>query len=236
MPVRLYSLFVIASFFVATECKADVIAASNFPMGQTSTNGWQEIGLIAPRYNNFNNSNWGQSFVATADGLLTTVDTLLAAGMEQRLSGSPPLSVSFHKSVAGLPVAKLGTVSYTANDFFSVFGSDDHRVMIDFTAFAIPIRTGEEYLVAYETPFGLPGTNGSHAPYFVGLVLDNPIPFGRTTSVARNGIDWEVTPPPTPPYTFELATRIWTTPEPTVGQLLIMAVAIALLRRWRDLA
>ena len=216
-------------FLVAAQCQADVIAANNFPAGQQSTNGWAEVAVILPSFSYvYNNVRRGQSFIATSSGLVTRLDTLLAAGLDHPNLQSPPLDVSIYESNDGIPGTRLGTVSYDAADFFAVFGSDDHRLTVDFLSLAIAIHAGEEYLVAYESPFGVVGTYSSDAPYFIGLVLDNPIPFGRGLSAAYNGIDWEMTHP-TPPFTFELATRVWVTPEPTSGLLLVFAaMALAL--------
>jgi hypothetical protein len=209
----------------APSAHADVIAASNFPADQKSTNGWQEIALNSPPYNGYTNSAWGQSFVANSSGILTTVDTLLAAGFESPMPGSPPLVVSFHESVAGLPTVNHAAIQYTAAAFHSIVGTTDHRVTIDFSDFRIPIHAGSEYIVTYQSPFGVGGKSGSYAPYFVGLILGNPIPFGRVTTLARNGVDWERSPAPTPPFTVELATRVWVTPEPKSLHMLFGALA-----------
>jgi hypothetical protein len=133
--------------------------------------------------------------------------------------------VSFSESNAGLPTTNLGAVSYTALDFNSVYGTASHLVTVDFANFKIPIHTGSEYIVTYRSPFGVPTMNYD-APYYVGLVLDNPIPFGRVTTVAENGVDWRRSLPPIPPYTFELATRVWVTPEPPSFLMFISAFAI----------
>jgi hypothetical protein len=214
---------------------AQVIAATNFPAGQQSTNGWEEIGVNLPSYNGYTNSAWGQSFIAGASGLLTTVDTLLAAGLSHPIVTGPLLVVWFYESVGGLPTVELGAASYEWSDLDTVFGTDDHRVSVDFTSFAIPITAGREYVVTYRSPFGIVGRNGSDAPFYVGLVLNNPIPFGRTTTVALNGVDWQRSLPPTPPHTFELATRVWVTPEPNSLQLLMAALAPRLLALTRRL-
>jgi hypothetical protein len=214
-------------FFVAAQCRADVLAANNFPEGLQSTNGWAEVGVILPSLNYvYDNVRRGQSFIAHSSGNVTRLDTLLAAGLGHLVPQSPLLDVSIYESNDGIPGTKLGTVSYAAPDFFAVFESEDHRVTVDFSSLAIAIHAGEEYLVAYESPFGVVGTDSSDAPYFVGLVLDNPIPFNRGLSAAYNGVDWEMTHP-IPPFTFELATRVWVIPEPT-SELFLVVAAMAL--------
>ena len=52
------------------------------------------------------------------------------------------------------------------------------------------------------------------------------MPFGRVTTVALNGIEWQRSQPPTPPYTFELATRVWVTPEPVSTYSLVIALGV----------
>lgn len=158
----------------------------------------------------------------------------MAAGLSTRTPGSPPLAISIYESIDYLPTTLLGSVSFVAGNFPTVFGSNDHRKTVDFSAQAIPIVAGNEYIVTYETPFGIAFNDRINAPYYAGLVLGNPIPFGRVTTVARNGIDWEKSPAPRPPYTFELATRVWVTPEPAAIHLLALAsVSIVRLRRIR---
>jgi len=218
---------------LAAVSEGDVITASNFPAERQSTNGWQEIALISPTYNNYHNSNWGQSFVAEISGQLTRVDTLLAAGLGSRIAGSPPLSVSIYRSMDSLPAQKLGSVTFSATSFPAVFDTNDHRVAVDFSSQGIALVANREYIVTYETPFGISSGDRIVAPYYVGLVLENPIPFGRVTSLARDGVHWEKSPAPTPPYTFELATRVWVVPEPATSALVVVSLILSALPGFR---
>jgi hypothetical protein len=217
------------AMLASARTQAAVIAANNFPRDQIATNGWQEVGM--DQHRDYSNSAWGQSFIATASGLLTHVETLLGVGSHlPEPPNMPPLLVEFSESQDGFPTDMLGAVSYVAEAFDSVFASFDQLTAVVFTSFAIPIHAGREYIVTYRSPFGVPFVNYD-APYYVGLVLDNSIPFGRLTTQAPNGINWERSPPPTPPYTFELATRIWVTPEPATASLLL--VMLAAFNVWR---
>src|SRR5262245_53891998 len=108
MLIRIpFALMVATLCLVALPSSADVITASNFPAGQTSTNGWEDIALNLPWYNGYTNSAWGQSFIANASGLLTTMDTLITAGFTHQIPGSPPLTVSFSESASGIPTINL---------------------------------------------------------------------------------------------------------------------------------
>lgn len=198
---------------------ADIVVASNLPATQIYTGAWEEVGLIAPDYNNYNNVSKGQSFTSQLTGVLTTVDALIASGR----SGEPPLNISIYTSNAGIPVTRLGTVQMASSRFARFLFSNNYRETIDFTHLKIPLVYGNEYLVAFETPFGLAGTHGGHSPYLIGWPESQAL--GRTASQARNGIDWEVF------RTRELGIEVRGIPEPASAALLLTAMVA--LSTWR---
>src|SRR5436190_16851891 len=107
-------LFVVTSRAFAVQ--GDFVVASNLLDGQTSSNASEEVGLIAPAYNNFNNRKVGQSFVPLSPGILTNVVAMVTRG-SQPLSATPPLDVSVYSSAAGIPLSQLATLSFPASDF-----------------------------------------------------------------------------------------------------------------------
>jgi hypothetical protein len=206
---------------------ADVVVASNLPPLTTRTTAWEEVGLISPTYNNYNNVGKGQAFVAASSGALTTVEALVARGTTPGQT-RPPLRVSVYTASDGLPIEVLGTKQYTSG-FGPVGSSSNTRVAFDFRDLLIRLEAGSEYFIAFETPFGNIGTNGTHAPYFVGFSIDPPeTHLGRPLALARNSVDWEI-------YSGkrELFLTVRATPEPTSIAMLVPACILASLVRRR---
>jgi hypothetical protein len=178
------------SFFLSVSIvSADVVVASNLPPATVDSGAWEEVGLIAPSYNNYNNVSKGQSFTSHITGTLTTVDALIGAGGSTPIPGSPPLNVSIYSSNDGIPLTVLGTIQVPVSSIAGRF-APNNRERIDFSDLGIPLVSGNEYMVAFETPFGISGTNGTHAPYHVGWPPARVL--GQPASQARNGVDWEV--------------------------------------------
>jgi hypothetical protein len=101
------SQFALATIFLyaiagrAIAVTGDFIVASNLLDGQLRSNVAEEVGLISPTYNNFDNRKVGQSFVPQSSGVLTSVDALVRRG-DQPLSAVPPLEVSIYSSGSGI--------------------------------------------------------------------------------------------------------------------------------------
>ena len=200
------------------------VVASNLPATQITTSAWEEVGLIAPSYNNYNNVSKGQQFVAAFDGTLTTVESLVGVGFLQSPSVSPPLNVSIYTASAGIPITLLGTTTTPASSFssFNPPAPTDHREIFDFSSLSIPLVAGHQYLVAFDTPFGVAGRSGSNSPYLIGY----PQMFlGLTASQARNGHDWEL-------FTGhrEIAIEVRAVPEPSTILLALTAFAAFTIR------
>ena len=144
---------------------------------------------------------------------------------------SPPLSVSIYSSAAGIPSARLGMLSFTASDFASLIGAFVHRETFDFSQFDIALKTGQEYLIAFEIPFGVIVDRANGPPYYVGwspssLAGNQPLNLGRSLSFARDEQAWQ-----TQLVHRELGIVVKAIPEPST--LLLAAVALPLLLRRR---
>jgi hypothetical protein len=204
----------------------DLVVATNLTDAQVDTNAWEEIGLIAPAYNNYNNRSVGQSFNPQSSGILTTVDALIAAGRFSPVPGSPPLNVSIYTSAAGIPIASLGTLTFPASDFSPLLTSASNRETFDFSQFQIVLETAQEYLIAFETPFGINGRSGSDSPFLAGwsptsLDGDHSLSLGENLSSATNGSDWQLSS-----YYKELGIVVRATPEPGSGCLLLVGIGL----------
>jgi hypothetical protein len=174
----------------------EFVVASNMTDAQVNTNAWEEIGLIAPNYKDYNNVSKGQSFLSQSNGMLTTIDALVAAGLTSPSPDSPPLNVSMYSSSDGIPVTRLGTLTISATAFAPLLGHSNHRVTFDFSPLDINLESGQEYLIAFETPFGINGHNGGDSPFFAGwspssLAGSHAISLGRNLSFAADGTVWQ---------------------------------------------
>lgn len=151
--------------------------------------------------------------------MLTTVETLIGAGFFAPVANSPPLKISIYAANGGLPSALLGTRQIQASKFH-VATSFDIRETIDFTSLAIPLVQGQQYLIAFETPYGVVASRAALGPYFIGY--PNSL-MGVTASQARNGIDWEV-------FTGdrELAIEVRAIPIPEPSSLAIILLGATL--------
>lgn len=219
MQVR-YSIAVFVLLFLSdVAAKADFVVASNLPTNWLDIGVWEEVGLIAPAYNDYNNVSNGQTFIPRLSGDLTEVDALIGAGLTQPLDGSPPLQISIHTSNSGIPLSRLGTVELPASAFSSITNSDNTRETIDFRLFHIQLSAGSQYMVTFETPFGLPGTHGGHSPFFIGRAISS---LGITASVARDGVNWEVYP-----GVRELAIEVRAIPEPSILHVALIAACLS---------
>ena len=219
MNVKMLVIKLGLTLSVIGEANADVIVASNLPATQFSTLAWEEVGLIAPHYNNYNNVSKGQPFIPRYSGILTTIDTLISLGRVPPAPASPPLNVSIYSSNAGIPIAQLGTRQYSTSSFSSHLVTSSHkRIAVDFSQFDIQLVAGDQYMVVFHTPFGVSGEHGGHSPYLVGY----PTTFlGLTASQAPNGIDWEVF---TGHREIAIEVRAIPIPEPGAGTLALLAV------------
>lgn len=203
-------------YLISSSAHAEVIAANNFSAEQKLMDVREEIGMNYPAYNNYTNSAWGQSFIANVGGHLTKLETLLAVGRGKKIPTTPPLVVSFCESTNGIPTSTLGAISFSPEDFNTLSVNLNYREAIDFSNFRIPIRAGSEYIVTYQSPFSLPATSTSDAPYHIGIPLVGRVLFGRDVTLARNGVNWELA------TGRELALTVWVmTPEPTSLHLLL---------------
>jgi hypothetical protein len=212
-------LFVIAlvSLSLGSSAKADFIVASNFAAGQVYTQAWEEVGLIAPKYNNVNNSAVGQTFIPQSNAKLTEVDALISAGYQHPVANSPPLRVSIATSMAGIPITNVATLELPATRFSSFFNSTNCRETFDFSAFGIDLVAGNEYMVLFQTPFGVTAPDTAvlnFTPYFVGF----PQAFlGIVGSGASDGTNWQRYP-----GIKELAIEVRAVPEPSTFTMLVV--------------
>jgi hypothetical protein len=206
----------VVAFWPSAAAIADVVVASNLPTTQLSTLAWEEIGMIDPRYNNYNNDSKGQQLIPSASGVLTTVDALIGVYSSSPPPNYPPLNVSIYTSLAGIPITKLATRSFPETAFFVISDtSKKHRTTIDFSASQIPIVAGNQYLVAFETPYGVNTQNNAPIPYLAGY----PETFlGLPASQARDGIHWELFGDPR-----EIGISVSVVPEPST---LVLATSI----------
>lgn len=194
-------------------------AASNLEPGQQWTGAWEEVGLSAWGATNIAK---GQSFIAEAGGQLQSLNTLISAGADDRISNSPPLNISICTSNGGVPSLCLAQVTRTALDFQPILQSDNHLVSIDFSDFGISIIKGNEYMVLYECPYPIVGPDSDYSPFFVGTIANGPSSLGRQNSFSQDGHNWEFLTP-APEFTFELATQVILVPEPVFSELLLFA-------------
>ena len=158
-------------------------------------------------------------------GTLTTVEALIASGV-----AGPPLNVSIYKSNAGIPNELLGTKEFPASEFANPFASNNRKI-IDFSSFQISLVAGSQYLVGFETPFGIDGVTGSGSPFFAGWAPEffGGIPtlsLGINLSSAVNGVDWAVAS-----NSKELGIAVRATPEPSVTFLGLAILSVGLIRR-----
>jgi hypothetical protein len=223
MQTKYMSAGLIIALLLSAKVEADVVVASNLPATQVHTYAWEEVGLIAPNYNNYNNVSKGQSFIPQHSGNLTTVDALISLGRFPPAPGSPPLNISIYTSNAGIPIAQLGTVQRLTSDFTPHLSSSHTRETIDFSELEIPLLAGDQYMVVFHTPFGVSGTHGGHSPYLAGY----PQTFlGLTASQARNGIYWEVFPGH---REIAIEVRAIPIPEPGASTLAVLVIAVSAL-------
>lgn len=218
----------LAFLVVSTTFSGEIIVAHNIPDGQQSSNVWESVALIALLWNASENNAKGQFFTPSTSGTLTTIQAIIAAGIYQRVDGSPPLDVSIYSAQAGIPETKLGTRTFIDSDFYPAIGSDDHLVTIDFSSFGIEFIAGNGYMVVYESPYGILGEDDGDAPYLIGRLWNPPISLGGSYSLARNGVDWEMVELASP-HTFQLATSVGVIPipEPASDILALMCLVLS---------
>jgi hypothetical protein len=193
--------------------------------GTVFTNAWEEVGLIAPAYNNYNNVSKGQTFIPTASGTLTEIDALVVYGKPPSSEDFPPLQVTVATSLAGIPVTSLATITMPKDRFTYRLTSTEARHTFDFKDFRIRLDAGAQYMVLFETPFGVAGENGVHSAYFAGWPAQRKL--GLTASLARDGQNWERFSDGRLPDTRELAIEVKAVPEPATLGLILIAVLLS---------
>jgi len=209
----------------APPAQCDYIVAGNLSPEVFNTFAWEEIGLISPRYNNYNNVSKGQSFIAQESGLLTEIDALVAYRQPPSLAAYPPLRVTISTANAGIPATPLATLTFPKEHFTALLDSSDTRHTFDFANFRVPLVAGSEYMVLFDTPFGVAGTNGIHSAYFAGWPAARTL--GVPVSVAMNGQDWQRTT-----WATELAIEVRAVPEPSaILSMVITVLASSCVRR-----
>jgi hypothetical protein len=223
------AVFLCAIASRAIAATGDFVVASNLLDSQLRSNAAEEVGLISPTYNNFNNRKVGQSFVSQLSGILTSVDAMVIRGSVP-LSAEPPLDVSIYSSLAGIPIAQLATLSFPASVFSDGFPLDQRKTF-DFSQFQIPLDSSHEYMVTFGTAYGVNGSNGSNSPYLVdwspsSLDGNHAISLGRNLSSAPDGINWQ-----TRSFYQELGIVVRAIPEPSTLVLSILAFAVVPTRR-----
>jgi hypothetical protein len=117
-----------------------------------------------------------------------------------------------------------------------MIGTDDHRFTIDFKDLGVAILETSEYMIVYDCPYFITADHSLAAPYFIGLMVNGPAPFGTNNSIAYGGINWRIATSD-PPSTFELATTIRIAPEPFgISPFALAVIHIATMRRKRHLS
>jgi hypothetical protein len=229
MKIAASSIFflIIAIISLPSASRADYVVADNLPDAQTTCDYWEEVGLISPLQNGDNNVAKGQEFVPQLSGLLTTIDALITSSFDAPIVGSPPLDVSIYTSTAGIPGTLLGTVLRQPSDFPFFLNDLSKRATIDFTQLHLSLAAGQQYMVTFETPFGISGDIGTDAPYFVGTELSvrNPSPpmlLDHYASFAQNGTNWQVF------NDRELAIAVHAIPEPNALALFLLVIGAPL--------
>jgi hypothetical protein len=168
--------------------KAERVTASNLPAHQVHTYAWEEVGLIAPMYNEYNNVAKGQSFIAQLGGPLTTVEALVTLGPSKPVANHPPLKVSIYTSSDGIPITRLATVERMASDFEGFLVTGFSRKVFDFANRQVKLTAGNEYMIAFETPYGIAGSHGGDSAHLIGYPQEF---LGLNASQAPDGVHWE---------------------------------------------
>jgi hypothetical protein len=164
------------------------VVAGNLPSAQNYALAFEEVGLIAPNYNNYNNVSKGQTFIPKVPGVLTEVDALVILGKPKNVTAYPSLRVSIFTSNAGIPISHLATVQVPKMQFTPFVISGNFRETFDFRDYNIALTAATEYMVVFATPFGVNGTSGGDSAYLIGH--PNML-IGQSASQARDGIVWE---------------------------------------------
>jgi hypothetical protein len=221
------TLLVILFTFVG-KSHADDVVASNLLPAQNYVTAFEEVGLIAPNYNNYNNVSKGQTFIPNVSGVLTEVDALVIRGEPNNVTAYPPLRVSIFTSNAGIPMSHLATIQVPRSSFSPFVISGNFRETFDFRNHNIALTAAAEYMVVFATQFGVVGTGGSESPYLIGWP-SRTTKMGLSASQARDGIIWERFGD-----SRELAIEVRADiiPEPSALALMLFSAVALLIKRY----
>jgi MYXO-CTERM domain-containing protein len=206
---------------------ADYIVASNLFDTQKTTSTYFSVGVNFPTVP-ANNISDGQSFIAKASGVVTTIDALVFVD-SNTTTGYPPLNVSIYTANAGIPISRLGTISTSRLDYNLLGSAAGHRKTLNFSSLNIMLEGGHEYFVAFETPFAV--SSPLERPYNIGQSPNSrsgnhDLSFGTNMTTALNATDWSVNS-----NFVELGLVVRAVPEPSSLALAALALVALPLRR-----
>jgi hypothetical protein len=227
MNLKTLVTFLAISLTFAGETHADYVVASNLLPAQIYATAFEEVGLIAPNYNNYNNVSKGQTFIPNVSGVLTEVDALVIRGEPKNVTAYPPLRVSIFTSNAGIPMSHLATIQVPRSRFSPFVIAGNFRETFDFRDYNIALTAATEYMIVFATQFGVVGTGGSESPYLIGWPRTK---IGLNASQARDGITWERFGG-SRELAIEVRAEVQEIPEPAALTLLCLSTGWVFLRR-----